>query len=145
MNDEIIYCIYDAGKLSDIAQMHDIRRLGEDGLDMFNDHLILCGQCTISDEKWREMLNDGTEYYLLIIGGQGVCRCCIERYSDDKWEAADVRCAADYRGMGLATELIAYVTRVILDAGRIATCRTLPDNTAMIRVMENAGYRKMEK
>lgn len=143
MDEEIIFSISALNGLAGIKQVHEIRRLTEDDCELFNEHLTLCGQekKLVSAENWRRWLGEGTEYFLLFEDGKPVTRCGIERYSADKWEAGDVRCAVEYRKRGLAAELVAYVTKIILESGKIATCRTLPDNHAMLKVMEKVGYR----
>ncbi|MBQ8210623.1 MAG: GNAT family N-acetyltransferase [Clostridia bacterium] len=146
--EEIIFMIDDISKLSDIKQTHEIRRVGTDGLKVYNEHLKLC--CPkhkriffkgVSQESWENWNNEGIEFYLLFVDGKPVARCSIEPYSEDKWEAADVKTVPQYRNAGLSKEIVAFVTRKILERGKIATCSTLPRNTAMLKVIDAVGYK----
>lgn len=115
----------------------------------FNKHLRLCKPIHkrlffkgASKKDWKSWLNEGTEYYLLFIDDKPVARCAIERYSDAAWEAADVKTALNYRNKGLSKKVVSFVTRKILEQGRTATCSTMPDNYAMLKVIESLGYKR---
>ena len=79
----------------------------------------------------------------LYIDGIPAAQGCIEHYSYDFWEAADIRTEKAFRGRGYGTLLTAYLTDKIVTSGKTATCRTLPENAAMNRVIEKCGYRKL--
>ncbi len=82
-------------------------------------------------------------YFQLYIDGIPAARGCIEHYSFEFWEAADIRTEKEFRGRGYGTLLTAYLTDKIVSEGKTATCRTLPENAAMTRVIEKCGYRKL--
>lgn len=82
-------------------------------------------------------------YFQLYADGIPAARGCIEHYSFEFLEAADIRTEPDFRGQGYATLLTAYLTDIIVNSGKTATCRTLPENAAMNRVIEKCGYRKL--
>ena len=148
---EIIFQINDAMKLNYITNAgHAIKRLKPSDLDVFNKHLALCypdrepSKSEINVDNWNRYYDEGTEYYCLFIDGKPVARCAVERYSQDRWEAADVRVAPEYRCKGYAKQVVWYVTSFILSQGKTATCRTTADNDAMLKVIHSLGYTKTE-
>ncbi len=82
-------------------------------------------------------------YFGVYVGDERVAYGCIERYSYEFREAADIHVAKAYRGRGYGYAMTAYLTNWILAEGRTAMCRTLPGNAAMNRVIEKCGYRPM--
>lgn len=146
---ELIFEISDISCLKNISQTHEIRLVGKDERKVFNKHLKLCKPKNkrlffkgVSQSDWKKWNNQGTEYYLLFVDGKPVSRCAIERYSPDTWEAADVRTAPEYRNKGYSKEVVAYVTRKILEQGKSATCRTLAGNSGMLKVIDTLGYKR---
>ena len=83
------------------------------------------------------------EYYQLFLDGVPVVQGCIEKYSFEFWEAADIRTVKEYRNRGFGWQMTAFLTNKIVEAGKTATCRTLPGNAGMNRVIEKCGYRKL--
>jgi len=134
---EIIY-IY-RGKAID-SHPADIRWLKKDELDLFNEHLLLCGQRPLAREIWNKAYDEGTIYCLLFDEKLPVARACAEKYSDDRWEVADVRVAGDYRRRGFAHAVCVWVLNYILENAKIPTIRTEEDNYAMQRVIEKLGF-----
>lgn len=143
MNEETIYTLRNSDSLY-IGDTTNIRWLGLQDHDIYNCHLVLCGQKTIlTAEEWKHLIIDeGTEYCCLFIDGKPIARTGVERYSDIAWEAADVRVVNEYRGNGYAKQIVSFVTRFILDEGKIATCRTTEDNIAMQKVILSLGYKE---
>lgn len=82
-------------------------------------------------------------YFQLYVDGIPAARGCIEKYSFEFWEAADIRTEKQFRGRGYGTLITAFLTDRIVGSGKTATCRTLPENAAMNRVIEKCGYRKL--
>ena len=70
---------------------YEIRWLSKEEYNIFSEHLRLCGQREISKEAWNQIYDAGTLYCALMIDGKMICRACVEKYSDDAWEIADVR------------------------------------------------------
>ncbi len=146
---ELVFGISNISCLENIKQTHEIRSVGIDERKVFNKHLKLCKPKSkrlffkgVSQSDWEKWNKDGTEYYLLFVDGKPVSRCAIEKYSNDKWEAADVRTAPEYINKGYSKEVVAYVTRKILEQGKTATCRTLAGNSAMLKVIDTLGYKR---
>lgn len=83
------------------------------------------------------------EYYQLYVDGLPVARGCIERYSHEFWEAADIRTEKGNRSRGFGYAITAYLTNKIIAAGKTGTCRTLPHNSHMTRIIEKCGYQKL--
>jgi RimJ/RimL family protein N-acetyltransferase len=129
----------------------EMRKLDRSELDIFNRHLQLCypektpSEVCMSLDIWNRCYDDGTECFCLFLHGEPVARCAIERYSDDKCEAADVRVAPAYRRNGYAKQVVCYVTKCILACGKTATCGTMPSNTAMLNVIRYLGYTEVTK
>jgi predicted GNAT family acetyltransferase len=145
--DEIIFQISNPTYLKHIScDEFEVRKLDRSELDIFNRHLLLCYpektllEVSTSHDVWNRWYDEGTEYFCLFEQGKPVARCAIERYSEDKWEAADVRVAPAYRCNGYAKQVVCYVTECILAFGKTATCSTIPDNTAMLNVIRSLGY-----
>ncbi len=82
-------------------------------------------------------------YYGVFAGDERTAYGCIEAYSYEFHEAADIHVAEKHRGKGYGYAITAYLTNRILADGRTATCRTLPDNAAMNRVIGKCGYTKL--
>ncbi len=146
--EEIIFEIDDISKLKSIEQKHTIKPAT---LQAMNAHLKLCKPKHkrlffkgITTSDWNEWLNKGTQYYLLYEDNKPVARCAIEKYSDRAWEAADVKTVPEYRNKGFSKELVSFVTQKILEQDKIATCSTLPSNTAMLNVIRSLGFHKAD-
>lgn len=117
-----------------------IRWLKKEELSLFNEHLLLCGQKPLSQDVWNEVYNEGTIYCLLFDEKLPVARACVEKYSDNRWEVADVRVARSYRNRGFAYAVSVYVLNYILKNTKTPTIRTEDDNQAMQRVIEKIGF-----
>lgn len=144
----IIFQINKLSKLSNIKQTREIRKLSKDDLKLFNRHLKMCKNglnklfySGMSTKDWTDMLESGTDVFLLFEKSKPVARCCIERIDDNTLEAADIRTAKKYRRKGYSKQLVAYVTKLILSEGKKATCRTTADNTSMLKVIDSVGFR----
>lgn len=118
----------------------NIRWLSVNDLNIFNEHLSLCGQGSLDQSTWDEIYNEGTQYCVLFVDSVPAARACVEKYSADAWEVADVRVARPFRNRGLAFDVCSCVLQYILDYGKTATIRTEEDNTPMQRVIEKLGF-----
>lgn len=118
----------------------DIRWLSADNLDLYNNHLSLCGQKSLEQSIWDEVYKEGTIYCLLFEKGVPVARACVEKYSEEAWEIADVRVVQSFRNRGFACEVCSFVLQYILDNNKNATIRTEADNYPMQRVIEKLGF-----
>lgn len=83
------------------------------------------------------------EYFQLCQNGIPTARGCIERYSFEFWEAADIRTDEKFRRKGFGTAMTAYLTNRIVSAGKTATCRTRPENVPMRCTIEKCGYERL--
>ena len=135
---EIIYQ-YPSQTASD-SESNNIRWLTADDFDIFNKHLVACGQNPISVAIWNNIQEEGTIYCGLFIDNKMVARACVEKYSDTKWEVADVRTVNSYRNHGFAFETCNFILQYILAHGKIATIRTEDDNFAMQKVIAKLGF-----
>lgn len=97
----------------------------------------------VSIREWYTEDNGEIEYFQLYAEDKPAARGCIERYSYEFWEAADIKTYEGYRNRGFAFMITAYLTNKIVAAGKTATCRTLPHNEYMRCVIEKCGYQKM--
>lgn len=77
---------------------------------------------------------------MLFENGVPVARACVEKYSEDTWEVADVRVVRNFRNRGYAYDVCSFVLQYILNNGKNATIRTEEDNSAMKRVIEKLGF-----
>ena len=120
---------------------HDIEWLSENDSEKLNAHLVLAGQKPMEDERYRALYRNGVaRYCLLYNNGVPVARGAVEPYSEDAWEAADIRTAREYRRRGFAKEILRFLSREILAHKKIATCRTEEDNLPMQKVLQFVGY-----
>lgn len=117
-----------------------IRWLEAEDIDIFNQHLAACGQKPIAEKLWKEIYSEGTMYCGKFIGNLMVARACVEKYSDEYWEVADVRTAREYRNCGCAAEVCTFVLNYILSQNKNATIRTEEDNVPMQRVITHLGF-----
>lgn len=122
----------------------DIRWLSVDEYTVFRMHLGLCGQKPLPESMWTDIYEEGTVYCGLFVEDMMVGRACVEKYSPNAWEVADVRVAKPYRNRGYACRLSYFILSYILSQGKDATIRTEEDNLAMQRVIEKLGFTKYE-
>ena len=118
----------------------DIRWLTVDDCQLFCEHLTLCGQRLLTKEMWDRIYAEGTRYCGLFVGDKMVSRACVETYSANAWEVADVRTVKEYRGNGYAFRVSSFVLNYILSQGRTATIRTEEDNLGMQKVISRLGF-----
>lgn len=118
----------------------DIRWISVNDLNLFNKHLALCNQKNLEQRKWDAIYEEGTLYCLLFEKGMPVARACVEKYSKEAWEVADVRVVKSFRNRGFAYEVCMYVLQYILDNNKNATIRTEAGNCPMQRVIEKLGF-----
>ena len=117
-----------------------IRWLGKEELQVFNNHLELCGQSVIDDTLWDAIYKEGTIYAGIFIDSMMVARACVEKYSNEAWEIADVRVAREFRNKGFAYNVCLYVLQYILENRKIPTMRTEEDNYPMQKVIAKMGF-----
>ena len=117
-----------------------IRWLKREELNLFNEHLLLCGQKPLSQDIWNRVYDEGTIYCLLFDEMMPVARACVEKYSEKMWEVADVRVVRNFRNRGFAYAISIYVMNYILENAKIPTIRTEEDNLAMQRVIAKMGF-----
>ena len=117
-----------------------IRWLRPDERRLFNAHLRLCGQNTLSIKKWNDIIKTGIRYCGLFVDNKMVARACIEKLTDRYWEISDVRVANDHRNRGYATTICGFVANEIIKSGRIPTIRTEKTNNAMLKVIEKLHF-----
>lgn len=139
--------IFEINNISELKKYNSNHKIELANRRSFNKHLRLCKPTHkrllfrgASEKEWKSWLDEGTEYYLLFVDDKPVARCAIERYSDSAWEAADVKTVLNYRNKGLSKEIVSFVTQKILEQGKTATCSTMPDNYAMLKVINSLGY-----
>jgi len=70
-------------------------------------------------------------------------RGAVEPHNNDVWETADMRTAIAYRGKGFGTKMLRFLSKYIIEHGKIASCRTEEDNEAMQKVIKSIGYKEM--
>ena len=117
-----------------------IKWLSKEDLHVFNNHLAMCGQAAIDNTLWNAIFEEGTIYAGLFIDSKMVARACVEKYSNEAWEIADVRVAREYRNKGLAYNICSYVLEYILENKRIPTMRTEADNYPMQKVISKLRF-----
>lgn len=134
---EILYK-YDGGRID--FNLANIRWIERNELELFNQHLELCGQKPLAQQIWDDAYDSGTIYCILFADHLPVARACVEKYSSKMWEVADVRVAKACQNRGLAYAVSVFVLNYILDNARVPTIRTESDNQPMLRVIEKNGF-----
>ena len=94
----------------------------------------------LSREEWSGNRQAGYRYCALILEGRIVAEAAAWSRSDEAWEVAAVYTDPDLRRKGHARAVVSFATAHILSTGRVATCTTNADNTAMIRTAESVGF-----
>ena len=138
--------IYQLTEYTDMPHQARIEWLTEADMTKMNEHLVLAGQKQRNDNWLREIYQKGiARYCLLYHDGFPIARGAVEPYSEEAWEAADIRTAKAYRSNGFAKEILRFLSRYIIEYGKIATCRTEEDNTAMQKVIKSLEYKEIEQ
>ena len=122
------------------ADCDAVSKLCANDVNIYNEHLRLCGQNEISEADWREVYADNTVYYLLYEKGVPVARAAVEKTSGETWEVSDVRTAKPFRNRGFSEKICRYVISQILSENKKAAIRTESDNLPMLRVIEKLGF-----
>ena len=136
---EIIYQ-HPSGQAANRSANSAIRWLNADDFEIFEAHLLACGQRPISQALWDQIQSSDTIYCGYFVGNDMVARACVEKYSDDHWEVADVRTVKSRRNRGLAFAVCDFVLQYIQLHNKIATIRTEEDNLAMQKVISRLGF-----
>jgi len=144
---EILYQIDSLSELTKIEKGVDViirwLKMPED-YDLFCEHLReKYPDREFPVDDWLNWEEKGTPYCGLIKNGKMIARAAAEKYLDDKWETADVRVWVAERGKGYAKQICYFVTKFILENGKIATCRTEEDNMVMQRVIYALGFHEI--
>ena len=95
-------------------------------------------------EKFISWYENGCIYCAIFENDRIVAMAAVEKYSDNKWETADVRVLTAERNKGYAKQICYFVTKYILKNERIATCRTEEDNIPMQKVIHALGFTPCE-
>lgn len=95
----------------------------------------------LSDDQWQKAHGFGYQYAAILEAGRIVSSAGVWRFSEDCWEVAAVSTLEDFRRRGYARQAVAFVTRYILEAGKLATCSTGEANSAMIATAKSVGFR----
>ncbi len=88
-------------------------------------------------------IDEEIQYYGLFENNILMASGCIEKYSYEFWEVVDIKTVKDYRNRGFGFQITAFLTNQIIKSGKTATCRILPDNVGMNRVIQKCGYSKL--
>lgn len=95
------------------------------------------------DIRPLDMGYDDIDYFQLFHNGEPAASGCIEKYSYEFWEAADIKVSKKYRNQGLGYQMTAFLTNKIVEEGKTATCRTLPTNAGMNSIIAKCGYERL--
>ena len=98
-------------------------------------------------EQWieQEKLINNCFYCAVFKDGKITATASVEKYSEDKWETASVRTLRTERNKGYAKMICYFVTKYILDSGKVATCHTEEDNYPMRNVIKFLGFKEINK
>jgi RimJ/RimL family protein N-acetyltransferase len=137
---EVVYQIESIYELQKV-NCKDVRWLSPDDLLIVQEHLSYQNR-TMTIEKWEDINAKGINYCGVILKGKMIGRACVERYSQNKWETADVRILPEFRNQGYGKQVVYFITKYILDNGKIATCRTRIKNLPMQQLAISMGFKE---
>lgn len=146
-DNEILYYINDINDLvipKNMEQYNYIRlHKIPDDYNMINDFLKHMNRKLTFNEWIKNSNNEEDEivYYGMFLNNKMVTSGAIERYTTDKWETSDIRTERNERGNGYASQIVYYITKKILEYSKIATIRTMEDNIAMTKIINNMGFK----
>ena len=71
----------------------DIRWLSINDLNIFNEHLSLCGQGSLDQSTWDEIYDEGTQYCVLFVDSVPAARACVRSIlpMPGKWQMSGWR------------------------------------------------------
>ena len=95
----------------------------------------------LSADQWQKAHAFGYQYAAVIEAERIISSAGVWRFSEDCWEVAAVSTLPDFRRRGYARQAVAFATRHILEAGKLATCSTGEGNAAMIATAKSVGFR----
>ncbi len=113
---------------------------GKEKIFFTRDPVPFSGSCEI--RPWDSGFDDG-EYFALFENGSLAAFGSVETYSFEFREAASVRVLPEFRGKGYGRAITAFLTNRITGEGKTATCRTLPENGPMNRIIRDCGYKRL--
>ncbi len=99
-------------------------------------------QSPFTRAEWSEAAAEGFRYCGAIEDGRIVAMAAVWIRSEDEWEVAAVGAPPAQRRRGYGKAVVSFVTAHILQADRVATCSTNPNNTAMIKTVEGLGFQR---
>lgn len=89
---------------------------------------------------------NGGQMIAMYVGDEIVGISGIERYMEDSWEVTWTAVAKEYRGQGIATELVKYVLDYLWETDEIyGQCMAMNDKAFIGDVMESLGFQCIEK
>ena len=88
-------------------------------------------------QKWHE---EGCIYCALFDDEVILATAAVEKYCNDKWETSDIRVLRSARNKGYAKQICYFITKFILENGKIATSYTEDDNIPMQKVLDALGF-----
>ena len=99
--------------------------------------------CPPCDVRPVDLGYDDGEYFGLFADGVMAAFGSVERYSFEFLECASIRTDPAFRGRGFGFAIAAWITNRIVGEGKTATCRTLPENVPMNRILGACGYKRL--
>ncbi len=94
----------------------------------------------LSRKTWNMAHHFGYSYAAILLGTRILSCAAAWRFSPDCWEVAAVSTLPAFRSLGYARRVVAFVTGYILSSGKLATCCTDDNNTAMIATAKSVGF-----
>ncbi len=93
-----------------------------------------------AEEEWHELYSQDYRYCSLLVNSRAVAAAGLWQRTDHEWEVIAVGTAPGFRNQGYGKAVVSFVTRTILEEGRVATIHTETENTAMLRAASAVGY-----
>ena len=114
-------------------------------LDIYGDYEIVRAYwhahgLSLSRAMWEQAHRWGYHYAVITIEGEIISCAAVGRFSNDVWAVAAVGTLSGFRRRGHSKAVVSFVTRHILDAGRVAVIETGDDNEAMAATARSVGF-----
>jgi hypothetical protein len=95
---------------------------------------------SLSSTVWEQAHELGYRYAAITTDGDIASCAAVWRFSNEVWAVAAVGTLPGFCRHGFSKAVVSFVTRHILDAGRIAVIETGDENRAMAATAKSVGF-----
>jgi predicted GNAT family acetyltransferase len=126
-----------------LLKLEEIRWLDPDeDYELSRQYWAAFGQ-KLSQFTWKTANNYGYQYAGFIIENVIISIAAAWKFSDKVWEVAAVSTLEAYRRLGYSKQVVMFVTKYIIDSGRLASCSTNDNNLPMTATALSIGFQEI--